>query len=924
MLHSRTAPGSSGAPALLPGGDPVLAARVRPPCPPAGAFLRRDRLLTRLDAAVLRPVTLVSGPAGAGKTLLVTDWLARGRLPGPAGWLTLEPGDAGPGTFWTYVREALRTVAADLPDGIGVPARAEHVEPSLLLRLADWIGARDRPLVLVLDECEHLADLRLARQLHDLVRHTAGRLRLVLVGRSEPPLPLHRYRAADELAEVRAADLALDRTEAAALLERHGLRLRPATVGALHRATSGWAAGLRLLALAARDAEDPDGYLGRIGAGPTVLADFLLAEVLRTQPAPAQDLLLSCSLLDLVHPDLADALTGRRDGGRILERLHQENAFTEALPDGWYRLHPMFAGILRLHLRACAPERIDGLRVRAAHWLADHGRYRTALDHAAGAGAWGLAARLLVDRFAVGELLTGRDAGRLCALFSRMPPTERTPDAEVVRAAVHLARAEAGAALRVLDRAGARLPAQQTPLQLAAAFVHAGAAGLLGSAVLAERAARRAHELALRAPAGALDRHPELLALVDAGLGSALLWHGRTDEARRALERAARAPASPATARPRHDALCRLALIDYLEGRPGRAERLVREADEAADLAGLPAGGRGGVGALVLAGAALERDELAAARGALPGPAEDEDPDGGPSGTDGSEQGHERGSDRGHGPGHEPDRDPVAALGDSVIRAGLHLAHGRPDAALRLLARAGARREGAGGRPSGWGRERLAVTASAALLAAGRPQEAVAVLADGPVRAPDAVLAAARAALAAGLDEARALERLRELRADPAVGSAIRTRALLLLAQADEDGPDGPRLLSQALATAEPERLRRPFREAAPWVRRQLGRRPRPAGAHAWLPDDLRPVAPGGPAGGPFAPPAPAEPLTEREREVLRCAARMLSTQEIADELFLSPNTVKTHLKSVNRKLLTGSRREAVRTAVRLDLLGGR
>ncbi|MFE7562790.1 LuxR C-terminal-related transcriptional regulator [Kitasatospora sp. NPDC057500] len=889
----------------LPNGDPLLDTRVRPPGPPAATFLRRERLLRRLDTAASRPVTLVDGPAGAGKTLLVADWLARGRLPGPAGWLTLEEGDNQPGTFWAYVREALQGGVPGLPDEVGAPARAEHVEPSLLVRLAAWINARPQPLVLVLDEFEHIDNPRLTGQLHDLVRHTAGRLRLVLVGRREPLLPLHRYRAAGELGELHAADLALSRAEAGALLERHGLRLDASTVDAVHRAVSGWAAGLRLLALAAKDADDPGAYLGRIDAGHAALSDFLLAEVLRTQPAPTQDLLLRCSILGRVHPDLADALTGRRDGRRILERLHQENAFTEAQSDGWYRLHPMFAGILRLHLRAAAPERVDELRVRAAHWLAGHGRHRAALDQAAEGGDWALAARLLVDGLALGELVAGRDATRLCALFSRMPPTERTPAAELVRATLRLDRDDAEGALLILERVEPLLAEQQTPYQLAAAFVRAEAARLLGSAALAERAARRAHELAARAPAELLDGHPELLALVDAGLGSALLWHGRLDEARAALERAARAAPSPATARLRHDALCRLALIDHLRGRSGRAEHRVREADEEADRSSLPPDSRTDLRDLLLAATALERDEPAAARRAL-----------------------HRSAGR-----PAPGRDPLVALGNAVVGAGLELSQGRPDTALRLLAEA--REHELADRPSEWSRERLAVTACAAQLAAGRPRAAVAALDGVPTRAPDSRLVAARAHLAAGIDEAQALEQLRALRDDPAVGSATRTRALLLLAQAcaEPDGPDGARLLAQALATAEPEHLRRPFRESAPWVRRQLRRRPQLALAHPWLPGDLRPSAPGpgphpdgpDPDGGP--PPAgppmepPTEPLTGRERDVLLHAARMLSTQEIADELFLSPNTVKTHLKSINRKLLTANRREAVRTAARLHLL---
>ncbi|MER5352241.1 LuxR C-terminal-related transcriptional regulator [Kitasatospora sp. NPDC002551] len=889
MPHTRTAP------ARLPNGDPMLLTRVRPPAPPAATFLPRDRLLRRLDAAVTRPVTLVDGPAGAGKTLLVADWLARGHLPGPAGWLTLETGDNQPGTFWAYVREALQSAVPGLPDEVGAPARAEYVEPSLLVHLAAWLNGLPTPVVLVLDEFEHIDNPRLTEQLHDLVRHTSGQLRLVLVGRSEPLLPLHRYRAADELGELHAADLALSRAEAAAVLARHGLDLDAATVGAVHHAVSGWAAGLRLLAIAAKDSDDPGAYLGRIDTGHAALSDYLLAEVLRTQPAPTQDLLLRCSILARVHPDLADALTGRRDGLRILSRLHQDNAFTDALPDGWYRLHPMFAGILRLHLRAADPERIDGLRVRAARWLADHGQYRAALDHAAESGAWALAAQLLVDQLALGELLAGRDATRLCALFSRMPPGEHAPAADLVRATVHLARDEADDALRILERVEPRLADQQPPLQLAAAFVRAETSRRLGCAALAESAARRAHELEHLVPAELLERHPELLPLVDAGLGSALLWQGRLDEARAALDSAAQAPLSPTTVRLRHDSLCRLALIDYLRGWPGRAERRVHEADEEADRSSLPPDSRTEVRDLVLAAAALERDELADARSAL----------------------HRLTA--GH---HAPDRDPVVTLGSGVIRARLQLAQGRPEAALRLLAET--RERELADRPSDWSRERLAVTACAALLAAGRPQDAVAALAGAPTRAPDSVVVAAQAQLAAGRDEEGALGRLRALRGDPAVGSATRTRALLLLAQAgaDHDGPDSTRLLVQALATAEPERLRRPFRESAPWVRRQLSRQPQLARAHAWLPQDLRPAAVDAAPDGDGAP--PAEPLTTREQEILRCAARMLSTQEIADELFLSPNTVKTHLKSVNRKLLTANRREAVRAASRLHLLDGK
>ncbi|MFD0327598.1 hypothetical protein ACFQZC_03535 [Streptacidiphilus monticola] len=322
------------------------------------------------------------------------------------------------------------------------------------------------------------------------------------------------------------------------------------------------------------------------------MSDFLLAEVLNTQPPATQDLLLRCSILSRIHPGLADALTGRRDGQRILSRLHEANAFTEYLAHDWYRLHPMFAGILRLHLRAVAPESYEELHLRAANWLADHGHYQEAVEHAAEAGAWWFAAQVLVDELAVGELLAGRDTSRLRRLFTGMPPSVHTPAAELVRAVLHLADGDGESALRLLRRMEERLPSEDVPVQLTAALVQAGAGRLLGSDVVADSAARTAHELEPKAPPGPLGQHPELLSLVDADLGSALLWHGRLDEAGKALDAAAQAPLSPSTARLRHDAQCRLALIDYLHGWPGRAEHRVRQADEDADRFSLPLSSR--------------------------------------------------------------------------------------------------------------------------------------------------------------------------------------------------------------------------------------------------------------------------------------------------------------------------------------------
>ncbi|MBF9068563.1 LuxR C-terminal-related transcriptional regulator [Streptacidiphilus fuscans] len=878
----------------LPNGDPVLATRLQPPEAPE-AFLPRDRLVRQLDDAVHLPVTLVNGPAGAGKTLLVADWLRRGRHPGPVGWLTLEAGDNLPGNFWAYVRETLRRVLPGMPADIGVPAKAEHIEPSVLVRLAAWINRQPEPVVLVLDEFEHSDELVVAGQLHDLVRHTAGQLRLVLISRDEPLLPLHRYRLAGQLAEIRATDLAMRLSETAHMLDLQGLHLSRSAVEAVHHRLSGWTAGLRLLAIAAQDADDADAYLKQIDVEQSALSDFLLTEVLHSQPAARQDLLLRCSILTRIHPELADALTGRRDGHPMLAELHRANTFTEALPDGWYRLHPMFAGILRLHLQATTTDQVEDLHLRAAKWLADHDQFRAARDHAVEAGAWGLAAQLLVSQFAIGQLLTGRDAARLQAQFSRMPPSVVSPEAELVRAAMHLARDDVDAALQVLDRVEEdRSPTPETPdacLRMASAFLRAGAGRLLGSVSIAATAARQAHSLEHAALAEPLAQHPELLTQVDAELGSVLLWQGRLSDAGRALEAAAQAPLTPTTAQLRHESQCRLALIDYLRGWPGRAERRIHHADEEAEHFSVPPETRTQVRDLVLAATALERDEVGAVQAAL---ARASAPD-------------------------SPGPDPVVALGTSAIRAALHVAQGNPDVALEELAQA--RRDDLADHPSDWGRERLAVTASAAHLAAGRPEAAMAALTEVPRNAPDSMMAEARARLAVDPDDERAMAQLQALRRDPCLGSATRTRALLLLGQAGSSRSDASceRLLVQALATAKGERLRRPFCESAGWVRRQLRMHPQLAQAHPWLPSDLcPPESPCSDAGG--AAPL-TKPLTRRERAVLARVCRMMSTEEIAEDLFVSPNTVKTHLKSINRKLGTTSRREAAQRADRLHLL---
>lgn len=877
----------------MPNGDPVLTARFAVPSIPK-TFLTRPRLIERLSDGLRCPLVLVNGPAGAGKTLLVAERIGSAPLPGAVVWLTMERPDNRPGIFWACVLAAFRHHGLPLPDGIGSPADADQVDPSLLTRLAAYLSGRQEPVVLVLDEFERISSAKVADELQFLLRHAAPGLRLVLVSRTEPLLPLHRYRAAGEIADIRGSDLAFTPEETATLLRRHGLSLPSGGARALTERTEGWAAGIRLSALAAQQAEDPEAFLADFEAGQSTVADFLLAEVLDAEPAETQDLLLRTSILDRTHPDLANALTDRQDADHILAELQRSNAFIEPIGHSWYRHHPLFAEILRVHLRARHPGLETELHHRAAQWLCRSGRLAEALPHAAAAGDWAFAASRFVDDLAIGQLFTGLEANRLVDLFAEMRPDTAGPAPELIRTARAFARYDIDGGLGHLQRAEEQLAGETPALQLSSAFLRVVAGRLLGSADMAQCAAEAAEKLAREVPPGLLDAHPELPALLQTDLGSGLLWEGRFDAARAALSAAAATSGSHTTAHPQYESLGRLALIELLRGWLGRAEARAQQAVSEAERCGLPPSSRTGVGELVLAAVAIDRDDLAAARTAL-----------------------ERAAQSSAGR-----HDPIVAIGLAILRSRLHLAKGNPQGALAALTEA-EETAPATVTPSPWVNDQVALTAAAAHLAEGNPQAAMEVLAEKGSDGPECAAAAARLQLASGDSEA-ALAILNTVPGgDNGHGPAITVRGLLARAETAfslGDDASAERLLVRALATARPEHLRRPFRDAGPWLRRLLSSRPALAQAHDWLSSDLLADLPQpGPDRDGHA--HLVEPLSGREHEVLEHAAQMMSTEEIAAELFLSVNTVKTHLKSINRKLSATRRGEAVRRARELRLL---
>ncbi|MCZ4604198.1 LuxR C-terminal-related transcriptional regulator [Streptomyces sp. Lzd4kr] len=888
--------GTAGA--LTPNGDPVLAARFAVPRVP-NTFVRRPRVAECLARAMAGPgrLVLVNGPAGAGKTLLVASFAATVVLPGRVVWLTVESGDNAPGNFWAYVLEALRHRGIALPDAIGVPARPDEVDDSLLSRLAAHLNSLTEPVILVLDEWERVSAPEVADELQFVLHHAGAGLRLILVSRTEPLLPLHRYRAAGEVTDIRAADLAFRPEETAELARRHGLPVSDEVAHTLTERTGGWAAGLQLCILAAQRAGDPETFLKEFETGQSTVADFLLAEVLQTQSAASQDLLLRTSICERTHPGLANALTGRDDAALILAELERANAFVEPIGHSWYRLHPLFAEILRAHLNTRRPGLERELHGTAARWLSDAGLLTEALPHAVDAGEWTFAAERFVDDLAIGQIFTGLDADRLSELFSRMSPETPGPAADLVRAACDLARDDIDRGLAHLGRAEENLhPVEaQGPsaAHLSCALLRVLAGRLLGSPDMTETAARRVAELdAGEVLSKRLEAHPEIRALRFSAQGAAQLWAGRFGAARAALTAAVEATDSPPTVLPRHESLGRLALIDFLEGWPGRAEAHARRAIAEAERSGMPQSARTSLAQLVLAAVEIERDDLASARphlhdASVPSPCS---------------------------------RDPITASWLVVTHSRLLLAGGNPSKALHVLD--GIHETPRTETPSPWVEAQVTLCVAAAHAALGDAQAAAEALAGRPDAGPDWVIAAARAQLAARDREAACsvLDSLPDLEGR---GPAVAVRSLLVRAEAARvlgTEATAQHLVARALAVARPEHLGRPFLEAGPWLQELLERWPALGQAHGWLPTGLvaQPCAVhiGGDALVPLI-----EPLSDRELEVLGLLAQMMSTEEIAVELFLSINTVKTHLRNIYRKLAVTRRREAVRRARELHLL---
>jgi LuxR family transcriptional regulator, maltose regulon positive regulatory protein len=878
-----------------PGDDPVLTAKITMPSLPGWA-VSRPRVENLIAQGARGPLTTVTGPPGAGKTMAITLWAAAAAIPCRPAWVTLDDYDNRPTVFWSYVVAALRSAGIVVPRVSPDLDGGNAVGHLFLLKLASALAAQDPPVVLVLDDLHLLTEPDALDGLTYVLRNARAGLRLVVSSRMDPLLPLHRYRLTGELTEIRAGDLAFSIPESGLLLAQHGITLSRASLEVLNRRAEGWAAGMRLAAISMDGHPDPEQFVKEFDAEDGAIASYLVDEVLDAQPPQTRDLLLRTSILDLVNPGIADELAGAGQAASTLPALAQANAFVRPVGHGWYRYHSLFNAVLRLKLRSESPGLVSDLHRRAAHWFRRNGALAEAVRHAGQSGDWPLAAQIALDELAVGELINARGEQPLADGFRHMPrgmPWTK-PQPLLVAAALELSDAGIPAAgpLSAAERILGDLPADdEIPAKLAAALIRLATSRRTGDLKAATAAADSAERLLPAVPGALLGQHPGARAQVLGGRGAVALWAGHFDEAAAALSAGIAAASGPDSAYERADCLGTLALLEVLRGRLSRAAKLADEA--AGNSAGEHLENVSPAASVALACVHLERNELPQARAQL-------------KLADAALR-------------VRPDQLTNAAA--CLVAARRALVEGRPAAVPEMVSRAGR-----GWSLPSWLERRLALLRARGCAAAGDIKSAVDLVSQaGPRSHLDAAITLAQVWLAGGDPQAA-----RQALATWPAGSAeqpdhVRLEGWLLdarLSYGSGDRARGRRSLEQALRLGSPEQRRLPFAMERAWIRPVLRRDPDTAYAYRHL---LKPDLVG--AGRAQAPPPDAaaplivERLSEREREVLRHLAGMLSTAEIATEMYISVNTVKTHLKSIYRKLAAAHRSEAVRRARLLELI---
>ena len=505
-----------------------------------GDTVARRGLFDRLARA--GRVTVVSGPAGSGKTVLLESWISGAALGERAARVCVRRDEHDARRFWGSVLDAVRGTTAGSVPLREVTAAAGVDGWTIVERLVDDLGSLEEPIWLVIDDLHHLASSEAHEQLELLLMHAPNALRVVLIGRSEPELALHRLRLQGDLTEIRARDLRFGQEEALELVQRAGVALTDSTVAELVERTEGWAAGLRLAVRSLVDHPDPHGFAAEFSGSERTVADYLLAEVLEPQPEQVRRLLMRTAMLERVSGPFADALTGDSGGERILQELERSNAFVVSLDAGrsWFRYHRAFADLLQLELRRTAPDEVRTLHAAAAEWLAQHHHPIEAIRHAQAAGNWSLAAELLSEQW-FGLAMSG-SAGTTHELLAAFPSRVRAADPvlTVLSVADELSYGSLNEAKRHFDCATHELtsvPAGRSRrcavmLGVVRLILARQSGDLPAVAQEAERLIARVDA----ADAAQLGLSRDVRAVATISLGAGELWAARAEEADRRLE----------------------------------------------------------------------------------------------------------------------------------------------------------------------------------------------------------------------------------------------------------------------------------------------------------------------------------------------------------------------------------------------------
>ncbi len=873
---------------------------------PHEPVVERTALLDRLCGTGRSPLVLIAAPAGWGKTTLAAQVARREEADGRSvAWLSMDEGD----TVHDLVRDLIAALRLahpmldlDLRD-VDLPPDVEDV-PAALDKIMTAVAVMPEDVTVFLDDVHLVEDPAALAALGRLLGHAPRPLRVVMTGRSEPDLPINRWRMTGVLADIGPTELAVDAQQAGCLVAALGVRLADLHVNRLVSITEGWVGGIRLAARSLAAAADPQRALDRIvetGGVGTSLADYLIEQVIKDLPAPTQDFLRDICVINPIPVELAERLSGRADARVVLREVSTVTGFVAPVDpaERSYRMHQLLAAALRYQLAGFSADRRRALHREASRWFADRDRPLPAARQAIMAQDWHTAGDLLLGSLA--RLSINGAVPQIRHMIADVPRPILLADPVLAvlelgcRAwmgdygQLHALLATVDTGLEHLSEAEPLKARQVRFVRIMAEMGDARADGRYGdSRTLIEEAAAAVGTHPGSTSGGPWD------ALVASNLGTSALWTGDLAIARRALGTSAGSAERVGYSLPAVNSMSLLSWLDLRDGRLSAARTRAESAVAAADRRGWTTVYQVAVAYVVLAGVAVERGLLSEAKTQL---------------------GRARSANRGWS---------EAAIAVLIAAAGIRVttAEGQPDEALAEL---GQLRQEASTRPTTALLEQVLTLAEVdALVTAGRYGRALDRISELEDVDPSLIgLVRARRAI----EDGDFWSAVRSLSDRAGEGAFDRSRATLIRmhlwrGRAHQLTGQHRRAVAGARAAldlADREGYRLPFLEMREHARPllELVRSDVPAGQRALL-AGLLAHAPAVPdLGGD----QPHQALTSRERELLAFLPTRMTNEEIADQLGVSVNTIKSHVRSVYRKLDVPNRREAVRRAEQAGLI---